>query len=131
MAATSKNAARTTTAAHAKNPSPCLASADPSVTGSGCALRRVLDAVGGKWKILLIVALSQADELRYGELHRLVFGITNTMLAASLRELEADGLVRRTQYAEMPVRVEYSLTPQARELVPILMQLKDWGEKNL
>ena len=44
---------------------------------------------------------------------------------------EADGLVRRTQYAEMPVRVEYSLTPQARELVPILMQLKDWGEKNL
>ena len=107
------------------------ASADPSVTGSGCALRRVLDAVGGKWKILLIVALSQADELRYGELHRLVFGITNTMLAASLRELEADGLVRRTQYAEMPVRVEYSLTPQARELVPILMQLKDWGEKNL
>ncbi len=131
MAATSKNAARTTTTAHAKNPSPCLASADPSVTGSGCALRRVLDAVGGKWKILLIVALSQADELRYGELHRMVFGITNTMLAASLRELEADGLVRRTQYAEMPVRVEYSLTPQARELVPILMQLKDWGEKNL
>lgn len=131
MAATSKNATRTTTAAHVKNPSPCLASADPSVTGSGCALRRVLDAVGGKWKILLIVALSQADELRYGELRRLVFGITNTMLAASLRELEADGLVLRTQYAEMPVRVEYSLTPQARELVPILMQLRDWGEKNL
>lgn len=91
----------------------------------------MLDAVGGKWKILLIVALSQADELRYGELRRLVFGITNTMLASSLKELEADGLVRRTQYAEMPVRVEYSLTPQARELVPILMQLKDWGEKNL
>ena len=73
--------------------SPCLASADPSVTGEGCALRRVLDAVGGKWKILLLVALSQADELRYGELRRLVFGITNTMLAGSLRELEADGLV--------------------------------------
>ena len=85
-----------------------------------------------RWEAsLLIVALSQADELRYGELRRLVFGITNTMLASSLKELEADGLVRRTQYAEMPVRVEYSLTPQARELVPILMQLKDWGEKNL
>jgi len=118
-------------AATSKNLSPCAASADPSVTGSGCALRRVLDTVGGKWKILLIVALSQADELRYGELRRLVFGITNTMLASTLKELEADGLVRRTQYAEMPVRVEYSLTPQARELVPILMQLKDWGEKNL
>ncbi|MGN0076363.1 MAG: winged helix-turn-helix transcriptional regulator [Parafannyhessea sp.] len=111
--------------------SPCLASADPSVTGSGCALRRVLDAVGGKWKILLIVALSQTDELRYGELRKLVYGITNTMLASSLKELEADGLVRRTQYPEMPVRVEYSLTDRARTLVPILMELKDWGEKNL
>lgn len=131
MAATSKNVTRVAAGAPVKNLSPCAGSADPSVTGSGCALRRVLDAVGGKWKILLIVALSQADELRYGELRRLVFGITNTMLASSLKELEADGLVRRTQYAEMPVRVEYSLTPQARELVPILMQLKDWGEKNL
>jgi DNA-binding HxlR family transcriptional regulator len=111
--------------------SPCLALADPSVTGSGCALRRVLDAVGGKWKILLLVALSQADELRYGELRRLVFGITNTMLATSLKELEEDGLVNRTQYPEMPVRVEYSLTPKARTLIPILMELKDWGEKNL
>ncbi len=111
--------------------SPCLASADPSVTGEGCALRRVLDAVGGKWKILLLVALSQADELRYGELRRLVFGITNTMLAGSLRELEADGLVARAQYPEMPVRVEYSLTEKARTLIPILMELRDWGDANL
>lgn len=111
--------------------SPCLGSADPSITGSGCALRRVLDAVGGKWKILLIVALSQSEQLRYGELRRLVFGITNTMLSSSLKELEADGLVERRQYDQMPVRVEYRLTPQARSLVPILMQLKDWGEKNL
>lgn len=101
------------------------------MTGEGCALRRVLDAVGGKWKILLLVALSQADELRYGELRRLVFGITNTMLAGSLRELEADGLVARAQYPEMPVRVEYSLTEKARTLIPILMELRDWGDANL
>ncbi|MGI6230215.1 MAG: winged helix-turn-helix transcriptional regulator [Tractidigestivibacter sp.] len=111
--------------------SPCFASADPSITGSGCALRRVLDAIGGKWKILLLVALSQSDELRYGELRRLVFGITNTMLASSLKELEADGLVKRTQYPEMPVRVEYSLTDRGRSLIPVLMELKDWGEENL
>jgi DNA-binding HxlR family transcriptional regulator len=91
----------------------------------------VLEAVGGKWKILLLVALSQSEELRYGELRRLVFGITNTMLASSLKELEADGLVKRTQYPEMPVRVEYSLTSRARTLIPILMELKDWGEANL
>jgi DNA-binding HxlR family transcriptional regulator len=108
---------------------PCFASADPSITGSGCALRRVLDAIGGKWKILLLVALSQAEELRYGELRRLVFGITNTMLASSLKELEEDGLVNRTQYPEMPVRVEYSLTELGRSLVPLLMELKAWGER--
>ena len=125
MAATSTN----TKTRH--DMTPCLSSADPSITGSGCALRRVLDAVGGKWKILLLVALSQEDELRYGELRRLVYGITNTMLANSLKELEADGLVRRTQYPEMPVRVEYSLTPTGRSLIPILMELKDWGEENL
>ncbi len=111
--------------------SPCFASADASITGSGCALRRVLDAVGGKWKILLLVALSQSEELRYGELRKLVFGITNTMLASSLKELEADGLVERHQYDEMPVRVEYCLTPRARTLIPILMELKDWGEAHL
>ena len=110
---------------------PCFASAEISITGSGCALRRVLDAVGGKWKILLLVALSQKEELRYGELRRLVFGITNTMLATSLKDLEADGLVNRKQYDEMPVRVEYSLTPRARTLIPILMELKDWGETHL
>lgn len=108
---------------------PCFASADPSITGSGCALRRVLAAIGGKWKILLLVALSQVEELRYGELRRLVFGITNTMLASSLKELEEDGLVKRTQYPEMPVRVEYSLTDLGRSLIPILMELKDWGEE--
>lgn len=111
--------------------SPCFASADASITGSGCALRRVLDAVGGKWKILLLVALSQSEELRYGELRKLVFGITNTMLASSLKDLEADGLVERHQYDEMPVRVEYCLTPRARTLIPILMELKDWGEAHL
>lgn len=115
-------------AANDRSMGPCFASADSSITGSGCTLRRVLDAIGGKWKILLLVALSQADELRYGELKRLVFGITNTMLASSLKELEEDGLVKRTQYPEMPVRVEYSLTDLGRSLIPILMELKGWGE---
>ena len=53
------------------------------------------------------------------------------MLAQSLKELEADGLVHRTQYDEMPVRVEYTLTDQAKSLIPILLQLKKWGEDNL
>nr|MCR5516109.1 winged helix-turn-helix transcriptional regulator [Lachnospira sp.] len=57
--------------------------------------------------------------------------ITNTMLAQSLKELEADGLVNRLQFDEMPVRVEYSLTEKAKSMIPILLELKRWGEANL
>ena len=61
----------------------------------------------------------------------IIFGITNTMLAHSLKEMEDDGLVDRKQYMEMPVRVEYTLTKKAESIVPILLELKKWGEENL
>ena len=109
----------------------CFSSAVPSVAGPGCALRKVLDAVGGKWKILILCAMSEDGTLRYGQLRRLIYGITNTMLANSLKDLMESGLVVRHQYDEMPVRVEYGLTDKARTLIPILMELKDWGEENL
>ena len=67
----------------------------------------------------------------YGELRKAVFGITNTMLAHSLKEMEDDGLVERKQYMEMPVRVEYTLTKKAESIIPILLELKKWGEENL
>ena len=60
-----------------------------------------------------------------------IHGITNTMLANSLKELETDGLVERKQYDEMPVRVEYNLTEKTKSLIPILLDLKKWGEDNL
>lgn len=109
----------------------CLNSAVPSVAGPGCALKRVLDIVGGKWKILILCAMSETGSIRYGQLRRMIHGITNTMLANSLKEMEADGLVVRRQFDEMPVRVEYSLAPKAQTLIPILLELKDWGEANL
>lgn len=106
--------------------------AEPSVAGPGCALKRVLDIVGGKWKILVLCAIYQREPVRYGELRKMIFGITNTMLANSLKELEADGLVTRTVYAdEMPLRVEYALSAKGATIVPILLELKDWGEANL
>ena len=80
----------------------------------------------------MILCIIDRDEIvRYGELKRAVFGITNTMLAQSLKELENDGLVIRRQYDEMPVRVEYTLSKKAESLIPILLQLKKWGESNL
>lgn len=114
-----------------KRASDCFSQAVPSVAGPGCALRRVLDAVGGKWKILILCALNEGGTLRYGQLRRMVYGITNAMLANSLKDLMESGLVVRRQYNEMPVRVEYALTEKGESLIPILLQLKDWGEANL
>ena len=99
--------------------------------GEGCGLKKVLDIIGGKWKIMILCVIDKEGIVRYGDLRRAVFGITNTMLANSLKEMENDGLVERKQFMEMPVRVEYSLTDKAKSIVPILLELKRWGEENL
>ncbi|MBP5746679.1 MAG: helix-turn-helix transcriptional regulator [Lachnospiraceae bacterium] len=102
-----------------------------NIAGQGCGLKKVIDIVGGKWKIMILCIIDRDKVVRYRELKRAVFGITNTMLAQSLKELENDGLVIRRQYDEMPVRVEYTLSKKAKSLIPILLQLKKWGESNL
>ena len=102
-----------------------------NIAGKDCSLKKVIDIVGGKWKIMILCVIDYMEVVRYGELNRAIHGITNTMLANSLKELEADGLVERKQYDEMPVRVEYNLTDKAKSLIPILMELKKWGEENL
>lgn len=94
-----------------------------------CPLGNALKMIGGKWKIPILCALQKDGTTRYNELKRKVRGITNTMLASSLKELEEDGLVCRTQYPEMPLRVEYQLTGRCDELMPILNQLAYWGIK--
>ena len=100
------------------------------IAGEGCDLKKVIDIIGGKWKIMILCVIDNNEIVRYGELRRAVYGITNTMLAQSLKELEQDGLVFRRQYDEMPVRVEYSLTDKAKSLIPILLELKRWGKDN-
>lgn len=102
-----------------------------NIAGEGCGLKKVINIIGGKWKIMILCVIDNNEVVRYGDLRRSVYGITNTMLAQSLRDLEEDGLVKRTQYDEMPVRVEYSLTKKANSLIPILLELKRWGEENL
>lgn len=96
-----------------------------------CGLRKVLNIIGGKWKILIICSIYELKIMRYNELKRNIAGITNTMLAKSLRELENDELIVRKQYDEMPVRVEYELTPKCKTMIPILLSLRDWGDKNI
>ncbi|MBR4203876.1 MAG: helix-turn-helix transcriptional regulator [Clostridia bacterium] len=96
--------------------------------GDSCPLGRALDMIGGKWKLRIICTLYVDGTQRYNDLVKKTTGITNTMLAASLKELEADGIVTRTQYAEIPPRVEYALTEHGRELWPILHRLAHWAE---
>lgn len=96
-----------------------------------CPLHYAMDRIGGKWKVQIICALCNTDSLRYNALRAKLDGISNTVLAAALKELEQDGLVIRTAYPEVPVRVEYSPTEDCRRLLPILEQLSDWAEARM
>ncbi|MCK4754308.1 MAG: helix-turn-helix transcriptional regulator [Calditrichia bacterium] len=86
-----------------------------------------LDFIGGKWK-LLILWLLKDEVYRFSELKRLVPQITQKMLTNQLRELESDGLVHRKVYAQVPPKVEYSLTDLGKSFLPILRSMHKWGE---
>jgi DNA-binding HxlR family transcriptional regulator len=92
-----------------------------------CPLETAMNLIGGKWRASILCALHRDGTTRYSELKRKIHGVTSTMLAAALKELEEHGLVSRKQYAEMPIRVEYSLTEACGELLPILGKLAVWG----
>jgi DNA-binding HxlR family transcriptional regulator len=90
----------------------------------------VLNRVADKWTVMIVVRLAQRT-MRFGELKRDIAGVSQKMLTQTLRGLERDGLVARQVHAEVPPRVEYSLTPLGRTLIDILAQIKDWAEGNI
>lgn len=96
-----------------------------------CPVRNVIARFGNKWGLLVILVLSENEPIRYNELLRKIPDISSRVLAGTLRVLEADGLVMRTYYQEVPPRVEYSLSDTGRSLVPIIMQLTEWAQKNM
>lgn len=91
-----------------------------------CAVRATLKILSGKWKILILWALCE-DTKRFSELRRLIPEVTQRMLTAQLRELENDKIIIRKVYAEVPPKVEYSLTDIGVTLRPVLGELKQWG----
>ncbi len=93
-----------------------------------CPLNFAMSVIGGKWKMQIICALNGSGALRYNELKRRLGGISNTVLANALCELESAGLVTRTEYLQVPVRVEYAPTDKAAALMPILERLSAWSE---
>lgn len=95
-----------------------------------CAVEAALDVIGGKWKVLILCWLKEGVH-RFGELRRRMPGISERVLTQQLRELERDGIVNRKVYAEVPPKVEYSLTPFGETLRPVMVMLNDWGRKHM
>ena len=87
-----------------------------------------LSLIGGKYKVVILWYLFDKKILRYGELQKILKGVTAKMLIQQLRELEEDGLVKRKVYPVVPPKVEYSLTELGESIIPILLEMKKWGE---
>ncbi len=96
----------------------------------GCVVEGTLALIDGKWKGVVLYHLLRGT-VRFNELRRQLANCTQRMLTNQLRELEADGLISRVVYPEVPPKVEYSLTAKGRSLEPVLMALKDWGNANV
>lgn len=95
-----------------------------------CPTRQILDRIGDRWTVLIVGALADG-EARFSELRRRIEGVSQKMLTQTLRGLERDGLVRRTVYPEVPVRVEYALTEAGHTLQGPLRALQDWSIEHL
>lgn len=96
----------------------------------GCRVERVLDLIDGKWKGVILYQL-MTGTLRFNEIRRKINNVTQRMLTNQLRELEEDGLIVRKVYAQVPPKVEYSLSDRGRSLEPVINSLKAWGEAHL
>ncbi len=98
-------------------------------TRLACPIQRTIAMIADKWKVIIIANLGEGTK-RFGELQRSMDGVTPKVLTRQLRDLERDGLVTRKVFAEIPPRVEYSLTPLGNSLLPILHQLHNWAILN-
>ena len=96
-----------------------------------CPIRNVLARISDKWVILVLYKLSQEPAIRFNILQKRIPDISQKMLTMTLRTLEEDGFVKRKVYAEVPPRVEYSLTDRARSLLPYINSLIIWAKENM
>ena len=97
-----------------------------------CPVRNVLSRIGDSWSLLVLLALHEkAEAMRFSDLCRAIPDVSQKMLTSTLRKLEADDLLSRTIYPEVPPRVEYKLTKRGKTLIPLLNQLVDWSLDNM
>ena len=102
-----------------------------SIKGYSCPVEYTLDIIGGKWKTVLLYQLAHHKILRYGQLKKALSSITHKTLSNQLKELEADGLVHREEYQQIPPKVEYSLTEKGLSVLPVLTAMCAWGAENM
>ena len=96
-----------------------------------CHIRNVLSHICGKWSLLVIYVMRQRDSIRFNALHRAIPDISQKVLTSTLRSLETDGFITRQVYAEVPPRVEYSLTDRARSFIPLVESMIAWAQNNM
>lgn len=96
----------------------------------GCSVEAAISLIDGKWKCVILFHLIE-ETARFNELRRRIPCATQRMLTNQLRELEADGLIVRKVYAQVPPKVEYSLSPLGRTMIPVLDSLRTWGDANI
>jgi DNA-binding HxlR family transcriptional regulator len=96
-----------------------------------CPIRNIVDRIGDKWSILVIMLLEEGKVLRFGEICKYLGTISQKMLATTLKKLESDGLIKRTVYPEIPPKVEYELTKRGKSLLPHLHGLVSWAKNNM
>lgn len=96
-----------------------------------CPIRNVVARFGDKWSLLVLLVINGQGVVRFNELCRLIPDISTRVLSTTLRTLEADGLIDRKVYAQVPPKVEYTLTETGNSLIPLIMQLTDWAQKNM
>ena len=104
---------------------PCIAGANLAGTG----FSYTLSLIQGKYKMTILYTLMCFGVVRFNEMKKYIGTISYKTLSAALKELEADGLIHREEYPQIPPKVEYSLTERGRSLIPLLDQMWDWGEK--
>lgn len=96
-----------------------------------CPIRNIVARFGNKWALLVILILSENENLRFNQLGKMIHDISSKVLANTLQNLEVDNLVKLTVFPEVPIRVEYTLTNTGRSLVPIIQSLTDWALQNM
>ena len=100
---------------------------DPDI----CPVRNIVDRIGDKWSVLILMLLEEGEVLRFNEIAGYIKTISQKMLAVTLKNLESDGLVKRTVYPQIPPKVEYTLTKRGQSLLPHMHSLIEWAAKNM